>query len=487
MISAKIACTAMLAAAALLSNGCAGTTSARYGLGGTETDFSSRKVARYNGDECARIYYNLSDHDPVADKKRDDRKFPLVEDTSPATQILLATCARYEKDGPDGEPIAQWSRIEVINPDKTYLRMDDQRFDVVTAAVSCVAIMNDTFNRDARFGTHQHHALVFFYTQVIDRGELAAAVAKLALPIEAQSAFLKQYDDAVRRIRAGKIATAARKLVIDIPTRTFRARREHYLKFASMYAELDGLLARAAEVKGDPELADRLIEPFVVLRSRFMAACGEASCWTLPLWAKATKELARLHVARKAGLDAEAESVMQSRGGSYVAGLAQAIRVAQDAAIQKMLEADERYGIEKSKGADEETARSLAGPDFTNGMLKHGLLLQALFKPAMSLPNFARELDEKSVHYDDEGPRAEYPVEALEPAGEKKVKMVLGKGSRRPAQGPPPTTVFVPAAEAKNIKPRDVVLILVRGEDARVLEVKRGEKIIQIRGDAVLR
>lgn len=471
-----------IAALALISSGCARRTSALYGLGGSETEGSARRAARFEGDACSKVYYHVADHDPIADVKLNERKFPQAEDASPATQILLATCARFEKAGADGEAIPQRRRVKVIDPEALYLEIDDRRLDILTAAVSSVVIMNDELDRYQRFGTARQLGLVLFYTSILDREEVAAAVGRLSLPVEAKSVFLKQYDHAVRRIRVKEIGAAAKKLLMDVPVATFRARQEHYKKYAALYAELDGLQIQAAEVKGDAAMAERLIQPFTALRSRFMAACREPACRNYPIWAEATKTLALLHVARKAGLDAEAESTMQWPVGRYMAGLPQAIRAAQNAAFKKMLAADERFKRAKADGADEETAKALAGPDYAGSVAFNTQIHLLLFNPEMSLPNFAKALDEKVTRYAEEAP--EYPVLALEPAGPK-VKISFEKNPRLLNPVDLHAPVFVPAAEAKSIQPKDIVMLIARGEEARVLQVRRGEHVIQIRADAV--
>lgn len=477
---------------------------------GTQTEFSSRRAASYDGDACEEVLYPLSEHGS-GDYNHDDRKFPQRVDEGAKAQILLLTCERDQKQGVYGHEIKQWPRVKDIEDEKVYYALDDRRLDIVLMAASAVNIMDDEFERYRRGNDNdkKSRGLVRLYAELIDREKLATRVGKVGVPAEASQAFLALYDDAVRRARGASLSPPEQALYVQVPYDTYKSRKAHFKKFSALYKQLDELSASSKESRSDAKTADELITKLMALRAQFLAECGLPECRSLPLWANATKELALLHVARGNALDAMVESAMNTRQGSYVAGFTQAIRAAQEAEGRKMSEARRKYKKAKESGVDDETALSIAGGttgyDFSEGML---------LNPKMSLPNYAEALDVKGgsrLHEE------EVPVASVQPAGPKarvvfeketyqseeayncqqtnRVTRIRSDGtldyeeicSYRPSSRTVEkhAPINVPAAEAKLIRRGDSVRFVARGDEARVTEVKRDGKVIQVRGDAL--
>lgn len=483
---------------------------------GNETDDSAKRAATYDGDECIHAYYALDEHNPHSDYNRNSDRMPEISDPSPPTQILLATCVRRSKTGTYGHEIKQWNKAKPLDAEEVYFGLDDRHLDIVSAALTAVFIMNAQFERFNRYDKKKWIGLVRFYGEMIDRDALAEQVRKVSVPDEAKVAFLKQYDDAVVRASAVLFSPAEIRLAIEIPVEVVKTRQAHFKQYKEMYKELDQIEAEAERSRGNAKAAEALIEPLTQLRSKYIGACGKAECRTFPLWAHTTKELALAHVGRNALLDAEAESAMQSSRGRYVADMPQAIYAAQEAELHQIQEAERKYKKAKESGVDEKTARSLAGSPYVGekrGMAYGGDLL---FHPKMELPNYAKALDDKSRY--SYGRENQVSLLSAAPSGAGKVKLTFEKDTYKGEEAvscrqtnritrirsdgtleyeeicdyrPVSRTVerhapvVVPAGEAKGLKKGDVVVFIARGEEARVLEVHRGDAVVQLRGDVI--
>ncbi|MDC0749139.1 hypothetical protein [Polyangium mundeleinium] len=493
------------------TSGCAGFNGVLRPGGGGETT----GAGTYEGEACRRVYYDLDDHDPESDYNHNEKKFPIGEDTSPEAQLLLATCARHMKKGRLGHETRQWNRIKPLDPEKVYLSLDDRDLDIVSAALSAVIIGNDEvaarFQHERHYKDARYQGLVLFYASLIRREDLSAALARIAVPAEVKTTFLAQFDGAAQRARAAGLAPEEMTVYVKIPLDVHASRSKHYEAYTELYAELDELLAKSEKARGNAEAAAALAPSFVDLRSRFVAKCGTLDCRGRPLWAHTTRELALLAVAEGKRLDAHVESHMHEREGSYVGGFIQAITAAQYAELSRMREASAKYQKAKENGIDEQTARTLAG-----GTTGFRFKDRAFFHVDLRLPTYAKALDGSGLG----SPRASaFPVGSVQPAaGGKGVKITFEK-DRHPSQEAyncrttnrisrihrdgrldyeevcnwRPVTVeserhkpvTVPAAEAKNLQRGDVVSFLALGEEARIVEVKRGDVVVQLRGDAV--
>lgn len=483
---------------------------------GNETNESAKRVASYDGDECIKAYYALDEHNPSSDYNRNSDRMPELDNPLPEAQILLATCVRRSKTGTYGHEIEQWNKVKPLSAEDVYLGLDDRKLDRVSAALTSVFIMNSQDERFSRYEGKKWIGLVRFYGEILDRDMLAADVRRVALPDEAKLAFLKLYDDAVARAGSVILSPAETKLLVEIPVERVKARKKHFGQYQEMYDELDKLLARAEKARGNAEAAGALVEPLTALRSKFIGACGKVECRAFPLWAHTTRELALVHVGRNALLDAEAESAMQSSRGRYVADMAQAIYVAQQAELQTVLEAQRKYKKAKESGVDEKTARSLAGSSYAGEKLGYNPAAELLFQPKTELPNYAKALDDKSSY--DYGRENQVPLLSAGPGGAGKIKLSFEKETYKGEEAvncrmtnritrirgdgtleyeeicdyrPTSRTVelhapvLVPAGEAKQLKKGDKIVFIARGEEARVLEVRRGDAVVQLRADAI--
>lgn len=504
----SLASRVLAVAVAALSSGCSLVLQGG-GLGlGAGSAASAQRAASYDGDECERVLYDLSKHDHN-DYNHNERKFPQVDDPKPASQMLLVSCARRQKKGVADHTIKQFAKIKNLDVGKVYFDLDDRRLDTVTMAVNVIQIMDSDFDRHSHYTDKKWRGLAAFYGEIIDRKALASDVAKVGLPEEANKAFLALYDDAVTRSKGMGLEAGEQEIYVNIPAATYKARKAQFKEFAELYKKLDELTAAAKAARNDPSAGDGIVTKLSALRTEFLAKCGKPECRSQPLWAHATRELALSHVARKAAIDAMVESHMHAINGSYTAGFAQAMFAAQAVYVSDMAEAYKKYKKAKESGVDEATALSLAG-----GTRGFNFEYEDLIQPKMSLPNYAEALDEKRLRSSQR--EMDGTVASTQPSGgntrlvfEKETRQVIVRSncsetrhimriridgtfefmvaceSRRGTEVVEKPPVVVLEAEAKNIQRGDVVRFLAWGEEARILEVKRGDKVVQIRGDLV--
>jgi len=342
------------------------------------------------------------------------------------------------------------------------------------------------------------------WAHLLTPDQVAQAVAPLNLPAAAKAAFVTQFRAVPQRLKEAAFSPAEHALLIDLPVKVFQDRQAHFAKFKADYAALDGARKDAQATRAGADVKSSIAE-LEKLRAAFMAHCGEAACRGMPLYGWATMELAQLHVLDNDVLGAEVESLLQSRPGSYVAGFPQAVRVAQVREERAIADAYQKYQRAKQNGADEATARRLAG-----GMAER-LDTQPL-EATTELPNYAaalpgsndvRETSQIVAHVARAGSSSKvsfkvdtiHTEDAYDCVQTNRITRINYDGTieyeekckYRPVsykqQSHPP--VLIPSAEAQGVRAGDVLTFVAQGDHARVLKVSRKDKVVQVRGDNV--
>jgi hypothetical protein len=486
-------------ATALASSGCL-TLARMTNGGGTETEMSRSRAARYDGPDCARVLYQLDELDSSDYNAKD-----TTVDNSREAQILLAICTRRSKVGTYGHDIPQWPRFSELDAIAVYKVYDDLRREPVLPALAAVQIANDQASKSYAQPSKQQVGLALFWATVVSEAELARGLEQVQLPPEARAAFVTLFTSVHSRL-SGVLTPAERELLVDLPAAVFQNRQDHFAAYQPMYAELDRLQVDAIAAR----TADQKIAPTVAglerLRSQFAARCGAIECRSMPLYAVASAELAQLHVLRGDTLRARVESWHNARSGGFVAGLSQAIRVAQEAYVAGNKQALAKYKNAVEHGADAQTAAKLAGrtpqQDFD-----HDLLIE----PETNLPDYSAALDDKA----DQRMADNAFVSSVRGAGKtrtivfrknkfttdeeygcKRTNRVIRiqsdgtleyeencKYRARTHIQDQHAPIEVPAAEAAHLRAGDLVVFASDGTAAYVLEVKRNDKLVQVRGD----
>lgn len=471
-------------------------------VGGSETPESQARAARWDGPECKRALYQLDELDGYDYNAKD-----TVEDPAPEAQVLLAVCARKQKMGYADHVIPQHPRIKELGLEATYYTQDDWKLDVLSAALFAVH-ESELRNKDhaEMYLNKAEVGLALFWTQVITAEDVERALATVNVPPGARSAMVALYRAVPDRL-AGLLDADDTAVYVTTAFEVFKARKDHYATYHKQYEQLEKLRAEAEATRDDTKHIDRVASELQHLRSDFFAACGKIECRTAPLYANATRELAQLYVLRGNVLAARVESSLFAREGSYIAGLPQAIRAAQTARVQKLSEGWEKYRKAKDNGSDDKTARRLAGevpaerPDFR------------LLEPALKLPNYAAAIEKDR----EGGGSSNAFVERVSGGGTSRT--VVFKTDKidssesydcvqtnrvirintdgtleyeencksrpvtyRQLQHEP---ITLPAEEATGIRHGDLVVFMTQGEKSMVLEVKRGDQTVQVRGDRV--
>lgn len=502
----------ILTAAVMMSLACASTGSKSFdnllkGVpNGDEMVWSKLRAATYDGPECDRVLYGLGESDY--------NKKATTVDFAPETQVLINVCTRRSHAGPHGHEIPQWPRFEEIDAKKAYLASDDLHLNVINVALQVV----DTANGQmfANWGKERPsygedsarplYGVALFWTSVVTPEQVQQAVASLNLPPAAKAAFVKQYASAPRQLARANFTEGQRKLVVEIPAQVFRDRQAHFAAFKAEYAKLDELRAKAEAARKGGGNPDALVGELEQLRSAFLAKCAAATCRSQPVYGWATAELALIHVLRNDALSAAVESLLHTRAGSYVAGLPQAIRAAQGREEARIADGYAKYRRAKDSGTDEATAKQLAGG------ISERLDERLLMNPALELPNYAAALADGGKLYPENK-----VVAAVTPSGKEarisfKVDVIKGEEqydcvrtnriirirhdgtieyeenckyrpyTDKQLSHPP---ILVPLAEAKSVKPGDMLKFIASADKARVIEVNRKDTVIQVRADAV--
>jgi hypothetical protein len=352
-------------------------------------------------------------------------------------------------------------------------------------------------------GMRESIALALMWHRLFPPETIEPLVAKVALPAGARAAFMTQYRAIPARLEP-LMEPGARKIRVDLAIEVYQRRQKHYRDYADFYRKLDHLVA-AGDKSGEaaPD-RDRLVRAFEKLRSEFLARCGAADCRVHPIHGQITLQLAKLHVLRGDLLAASAESTLISRRGTWMAGLSQAIYVEQYKEVSRLGAVREKYDRAIRSGMDEKAAAEMAGgtPVSVGGLIE----------PRTEVPRVTQALDGWNKVRQEQG-----IVASTSGGGEEKT--VLFKKERHENTVPydcrrtnrississdgiinyeedckwrdtvdyvethPP--IKIPAGEGGGLRGGDTITFVSLDGSARILEVKRGEKTVQIRADRV--
>lgn len=479
------------------------------GKPGELTDWSKTRTARYDGPECADVLYQLSEIKDYNDHP------PQTEDLSNDKQLLLLVCARYQRIGTYQHRIPQRVKIHELRPDEVHQLFDDRKFDHLQAALMVAWTGQtgwlDREIQDRRFGWHERvpqaamFGLMKMYADAIDDRALGDQLAASGVPVKARDVFLVMYSESKARIdrELAELGPAERELFVDLPREVMRSRRVYFDAHKDLYDAYDKLMPTIEAERKAADVTEASVRALTEVRSRYMERCGKPECQRDPLYAQLTRELAQLHVARNDLLSARAESGIFLREGSYMAGLAQSIYEAQLARGNQVRAQFDQYERGKKQGLDEETARSVSGnaaafkftprmllsadtklPDYSaalkgnaqgfSGVVrttkKSGGMVEVLFKrhKIKYSEAYACRRTKRVARINRDG-SLEY---------ERKCKY-RNRTDVRESQSP----VKLPVAEAKHLKPGLMLIGIRANGEGRVVEVKRGDEVVQLRRD----
>ena len=494
-----------------LSMACSASMLAQLrGKPGDLTEWSRTRTARYDGPECSTVLYQLAEIKDYNDHP------PKQEDLSSDKQLLLLTCARYQRTGTYGHTIPQRVKVHEMRPVDVHAAFDDRHFDHLQAALM-IAWTGQTGwlenVRDRRFGWHERvpQAAVFgmmkMYADAISDRELGDQLARSGVPVEARDVFLVMYAESKARIarEMGELGETERQLFVDVPAGVLRQRRAYFDANEDLYAELDALMPSIETERKAANVTEASVRSLTDIRSRYMARCRQPGCQRHPLYATITRELAQLHVARNDALSARAESRIFNREGTYLAELSQAIYAAQSELGTRVREQYDQYERAKNQGLDDETSRSVSGNagafKFTNRML---------IEPKTSLPDFSAALTAQTQGFSGvvrstrkQGGMIEVlfqnnKIKYSEAYGCRRTKRIARihsdgrleyeqkckyRTKTRISESHPP--VKLPAAEARHLQSGQMVIGVRANGEGRVVEVKRGDATVQLRRDPV--
>ncbi|MBS1120429.1 MAG: hypothetical protein H6Q90_2657 [Deltaproteobacteria bacterium] len=487
--------------AVTLVTGC-GAMLSKLGMGerGTETAWSRARPVAFSSPECSKVIR------PLGGPNDDYNAISTKKDPSAEAQILLLICPRRSMIGTYGHELPTWPLIEKLDPEESYFAQDDTHPDVIGAALSVVGIANR--KQDDRNDHDDPRAsetgLALFWSTVIPPAEVEAALAPVQLAPDAKQAFLAFYRAAPSMLRVDLLSPVERNLVVDIPVAVYKERQAHITEYRQLYDRLAALRAEAAAARAKGSDLGALIDKLVALRGEFLVRCGKLECKNRPLYADATRELATLDVVRGDVVAARAESSLFAARGSYVAGLPQAVRAAQAREAAKLREQRAKFRKAKDSGADDATARQLAGGE--------GAQLDSHFflEPPMALANFAAALEHgdsimpssaevaslkvtgATAHVVFKLNRIEYE-EPYDCKRTNRITRIRDDGSLEyeedckyrkvtdsKAAHPP---IDLPASEAKGLRVGEMLSFLSGKTGARVVEVRRKDAVVQLRGD----
>lgn len=463
-------------------------------------------LAAYRGEACARVLHSIPDEDeePLDQATAKEPQAPELQklpvDRSLEAQLLLAVCARREARSDEELAQTRWPRMAELPLKETYLAFDDRRSPRLPLAIAIVQAAARLSAASLLGEARQELGLVLFLAAVLEPAALAAELAQVPVPSEAKQAFLSAYARIPARLPDSLLAQEEARLLIDVPRTVWEKRRAHFLAFASYYAQLDVLAARAKAARHLPAAIEPTVQALLDLRASFVQACGSLRCTTLPLFGLATSELAQLHVLRQNVLAARCESLVHLEEGSWLSGLAQAVFAEQLAYGTFLREAHTRYRQAREHGSDGPTALALAGG--TSGFPFEDT---QLLPPKLALPNYAAALTQEREQHSAaahvvtcQGERCQvtFQAERTEATDEydcnktSRIVRILKDGTlqyeeacksrpitleqRRPA-------VFFPAREVRSLQRGDLLSFVTAGDEGCILRVGRNRQLVQLR------
>jgi hypothetical protein len=475
----------------------------------SETPWSAQKAARIDGPECDRVratredvlevtaeggYYDRAgvyDPDKVQEK-----------DFSPEAQILLAVCKRSVNSQ---HGYQQWAKVAEQNAFDVYDGFDDRKPDVLSAAITAVHTSNSPRRSDGQ-GLRESIPVAILWSRVFPPERVQAELARVAVSDAAKAAFMTQYRAIASRLEP-VLGAENLPIHVELAVDVYQRRQKHYADFDALYTKYDRLVELARQAGDVPAERDRVVKALEKLRAEFLARCGRAECRALPLHGQITVELAKLHVLRRDVMAARAESSLVSRQGGWVAGLPQAIWIEQVKELRRLDEIAGKYRRARSSGMDERAATELAGGKPVD--------VKAVVRPGTEIADYSkalegsRDLRQSSGEVASvQGGGAERKVLFKKKRHDNSIPYDCRRTNRISHIGTDGTISYeedckwrdvtdyvethkpiqLPAAEAAGLRAGDVITFVLdekRQNRARILEVKRAEKVVQIRADRV--
>jgi len=427
---------------------------------GRLTEASAAMAASYDGDECARVLYQLSE---LSDN--DYNSQPRTDDLTPESQVLLATCNRRYRVSYHSHRIKQWPRFHEPRPRQLVGEADPRVVDPILAAAAVLAVVRKV-DEDAHSSGYVHLnldeiAYARLWTQLVPPAQVDDALGRVQLPPEALRAFSANYRAAPSVLATRELDPAQEAVVLGVGVDVAVERREHYATYQPEYQRYDHLVAQMVTMEPGTKAVE-LIAAFEEVRDVFVQRCG-ADCRVRPLYAYTAARLAELHVLQGDALRAKAETEPFRRRGVVYPTYANELAVAQEEFVQHQRETAERYERAIESGVAEDTALQVAGGVGTR-RIDRSLLMGTR---ELWMPDIASALEES---------RGVRPVQAevqaarRDPGG---ARVTFARNMHEPT--------VVEGPEARELRRGDTLWFVSREGSATAIEVRRGEELTWVR------
>jgi hypothetical protein len=292
MTPLRIACLAVLGFAGA---GCIATLARMSGPSGPLTEWSSTRQARYTGAECDQVLYRLAEIEDYNDDK------PVADQSTHGQQVLLVSCARYQKTGVHGHVIPEQPKFREMQIVDAHFAFDDRRFDHLQAALMVTWVGQTTFLediRDRRYGWHERYSqpalfgLMKVYADAVDARALGDQLARTGVPLKARDVFLALFEDSKARIATyvAGLGEAEKRLYVQTPAAVLVERAGYFEQNAALYVELDRLRPTIEKERKSSTVSKLSVRAVADLRSRYMRQCKKPEC-QLASWRNSTSRM----------------------------------------------------------------------------------------------------------------------------------------------------------------------------------------------------
>ena len=461
----------------------------------------------YNGPECGNVLVDLSTIKHSSDLRGG---YNAKQDDGLDKQVYRVACGRATKTWPrTQQTVTQPASIRRISAQSLHFAFDDRHFDPLAAAL--ITLNWSEWQKPRHSGRSIYPFVIGMakvYADGVDATALQARLGELKIAPEAAKLFAERFAAAKAKAQASAAAIepALQPVMVELPARILAARRAYFAKNASYYGALDALQQQAQAARATGKVGG-VIAKLVALRGRYIASCGKAACRYTPVYSELSRELAMAYVAAKDALSAAIETKPYQRSGSYVVSYAQELSRQQRQAGGRLAASWEKFHKAKRSGVDEQTARNLAGGSTGYDFRSERQILI----PRTEMPNYAAALGSTSysrfratvakLSRSAKGVKVVFKKErytSSEPYAcrrTRRVTRILNNGRleyerickwRKVAHiREVAKPVVLPTVDARQIRPGDEVLGLREKERARVIEVNRNKKQIQIGPDRI--
>jgi hypothetical protein len=374
---------------------------------------------------------------------------------------------------------------------------DDRRFDHLRAASMVLDCARN------RYCEPQIAAMMAGYARRIDPKAVDTAFAAAGASAPLRQALLARLQWARQGIelRVSLIPPRLRELWVDVPERVWAERQEYYTRFATLYAELDPLLAEVERGSGDLAATAAKLR---ALRGRYLDACKAEGCLFTPFVVETTRALLTVAVRKRDVAVAFAEADLLDDDRMHAQLLSRAILTALMPATERARTEWTRYDEAKRKGTDDVSLRAMFGdvppvevrgspwslwgkgqlPDLTAALAgtpvdRGGGNVRAVqLRGGVAIVTFADDV----TTYEDADCRETSKIDGISSDGKLIYRQVC-TNFRMKTERKKLAPIEVPPEDAASLRPGDLVLAFVSDRRAAIVHAEREGKLVQVRGN----